>query len=159
MPTRLLLIDDEPSGLLALLEALRQRLHETVIDTAVSAHTALSLLRDNNYHGVLSDIRMAGMDGLTLLNQIRERWPDTPVILMTAAGYDREPEALYNGAFSFVEKPIDLDRLVAVLRAAMAKSELQQRVREANRVSVLNRDSDTPRSGRDVDPSKRPLPE
>jgi DNA-binding NtrC family response regulator len=116
----------------------------------------LSLLREHDYHAVLSDIRMAGMDGVALLNQIRERWPDSPVILMTAAGHDREGEALCSGAFSFVEKPIDLERLGALLTAAMAKSQLQQRVREANRHSVSAIDVEAQRMGLAIDLRQRP---
>jgi two-component system, NtrC family, response regulator GlrR len=157
MPTRLLLIDDEPSGLLALSEALRLRMHETVVDTATSSRTALSLLRDYDYHVVLSDVRMAGLDGVALLNQVRERWPHVPVILMTAAVPDREAEALISGAFAFIEKPVDLDRLLPILNVAMSKSHLQQRVREANRQSHfdfeaqrLSLETDSP----PIDPAK-----
>jgi DNA-binding NtrC family response regulator len=136
MPNRLLLIDDEPTGLLAVAEGLKARLPDTVVDTAVNTHAALSLLHDHQYHVVLSDIRMAGLDGLILLKQVRERWPDTPVLLMTAGGPEKEPEALRNGAFAFIEKPVDLDRLVALLQVAMEKSLFRERVRDANRQST-----------------------
>jgi DNA-binding NtrC family response regulator len=111
---------------------------------------ALSLLREFDYHVVVSDIRMAGLDGLALLNQVRERWPDTPVILMTAAAADREAEALISGAFAFIEKPVDLQRLLPILRVAMAKSHMQQRVREANRQSQLS--FETKQLKLDIDP-------
>jgi two-component system response regulator GlrR len=153
MPTRLLLIDDEPSGLLALSEALRLRLNDTVIDTATNARQALSLLRDFEYHIVVSDVRMAGLDGLALLNQVRERWPSTPVVLMTAAGCGREAEALISGAFAFIEKPIDLDRFVPILRVAMTKSLLEQRVREANRRSRDHLELEAQRLDLDIDPT------
>jgi two-component system response regulator GlrR len=153
MPTRLLLIDDEPAGLLALSEALRLRLNDTVIDTATSTRQALSLLRDFQYHIVVSDIRMAGLDGLALLNQVRERWPGTPVVLMTAAGCSREAEALISGAFAFVEKPIDLDRLIPILRVAMTKSLLEQRVSEANRRSRDHLELEAQRLDLDIDPT------
>jgi DNA-binding NtrC family response regulator len=153
MPTRLLLIDDDATGLLALSEALRNRLDESVIDTALSAQIALGLLRDNDYHAVVSDLRMAGMDGLALLNQVRERWPDTPVLLMTAAGTMREGEALRSGAISFIEKPVNVDRLTAVLKAVMAKSQMRQAVRKANRESISRLDVDAGRIGLAVDPT------
>jgi two-component system response regulator GlrR len=151
MPTRLLVIDDEPTGLLALSEALRHHLGETVVDTAVSTRAALSLLREYDYHVVVSDIRMAGLDGLALLNQVRERWPHTPVILMTAAAADREAEALVSGAFAFIEKPVDLERLLPILRVAMARSHMQQRVREANRQSRTHMDLEAKRLDLDLD--------
>jgi two-component system response regulator GlrR len=153
MPTRLLLIDDEPAGLLALTEALRGHLPETVVDTAASTRAALSHLRDFQYHVVVSDVRMAGLDGLALLNQVRERWPTTPVILMTAGGSGREAEALVSGAFAFIEKPIDLERLLPIVRVAMERSLMQQRVREANRRSQNHLELEAQRLDLDIDPS------
>jgi DNA-binding NtrC family response regulator len=84
MPARVLLIDDDTAGLRALSQALEPRLDDVAIDTAQDSHAALDFLRDWEYGVVVSDIRMPGMDGLALLNQVRERWPDVPVILMTA---------------------------------------------------------------------------
>jgi DNA-binding NtrC family response regulator len=154
MPTRLLVVDDHPPVLLALSEALQRHLNETVIDTALSTTSALSLLRDHAYHAVLSDVRMGGMDGVTLLNQIRERWPDTPVVMMTAAGTGREAEALMSGAVAFVEKPVDIDRLVAILNPAMEKSVMRQRVGEANRRSLAHLQLEAGRLGLSLDPSQ-----
>jgi DNA-binding NtrC family response regulator len=136
VPTRLLLVDDEPWVLLSLSEALKRQLNETVIDTALSTGSALLLLREHDYHVIVSDVRMVGMDGLALLNQIRERWPNTPVVLMTAAGTDREAEALINGAFAFIEKPVDVNRLTRILSVAMEKSLFRQRLAEANQRSI-----------------------
>jgi two-component system response regulator GlrR len=136
MPSRMLLIDDDQSGLKALSEALPPRLPETVIDTALDTHAALAFLRAYDYHVVVSDLRMAGLDGLALLNQVRERWPETQVVLVTATGRDREAEALRSGAFALIEKPVDLDHLVSVLQAAMDRKDLHRRVRQANRFSL-----------------------
>jgi DNA-binding NtrC family response regulator len=80
---------------------------------------------------------MAGMDGPALLNQVRERWPLTPVILMAGRGSNQEGLALCNGAFAFIEKPLNLDRLVSLLNAAISKSDLHLRLREANRESHM----------------------
>jgi two-component system, sensor histidine kinase and response regulator len=145
LPTRLLLVDDEPSFLLALSEALKRQLNETVIDTVLSTEGALLLLREHNYHAIVSDVRMVGMDGLALLNQIRERWPNTPVVLMTGAGTDREAEALSSGAFAFIEKPVDVNRLSRILSVAMEKSLFRQRIAEANRQSLARVEQQTRR--------------
>jgi two-component system response regulator GlrR len=136
MPARLLLIDDDAAGLRALSEALRTRLNDVTVDTAHDSHAALDFLRDWEYHVVISDIRMAGMDGLALLNQVRERWPDVPVILMTAMGWSPEAQALHDGAFAFMEKPLDVDRLISLIQAATEKAELRKRVSAANRASL-----------------------
>jgi DNA-binding NtrC family response regulator len=158
MPSRLLIIDDDPSGLMAMAEAFRQRLPETMVDTASNTRTALSLLRETPYHLVISDIRMNELDGMTLLNQVRERWPEIPVILMTAAGLDREAEALVSGAFAYIEKPIDVARLVPIAQAAMEKCEMRRRVLQANNQSLRHL-HEAQRSRRDADTSVQDPPE
>ena len=66
---------------------------------------------------VLSDINMPGMDGLKLLAEIKQRFPDLPVMLVTAYGDDdRRRRAHQLGAFEFLLKPVDFDRLKAQLR-------------------------------------------
>ena len=66
---------------------------------------------------ILSDINMPGMDGLQLLGEIKERFPDLPVMMVTAYGDDeRRRRASELGAAEFVSKPVDFDRLKAQLR-------------------------------------------
>jgi two-component system, response regulator, stage 0 sporulation protein F len=61
---------------------------------------------------VLSDINMPGMDGLELLGEIKQRRPDLPVMMVTAYGDDeRRRRARQLGAFEFISKPVDFDRL------------------------------------------------
>ena len=66
---------------------------------------------------VLSDINMPGMDGLELLAEIKQRFPDLPVMMVTAYGDDqRRRRARELGAIEFITKPVDFDRLKAQLR-------------------------------------------
>jgi CheY-like chemotaxis protein len=66
---------------------------------------------------ILSDINMPGMDGLILLDEVRERFPDLPVMMVTAYGDDeRRRRATDLGAFEFLTKPVDFDALKAQLR-------------------------------------------
>jgi CheY-like chemotaxis protein len=66
---------------------------------------------------ILSDINMPGMDGLTLLGEIKKRFPDLPVMMVTAYGDDeRWRRADQLGADDFLTKPVDFDRLKAQLR-------------------------------------------
>jgi DNA-binding NtrC family response regulator len=65
----------------------------------------------------LSDINMPGMDGLTLLDEVKQRRPDLPVMMVTAYGDDeRRRRASELGAFEFLTKPVDFDQLKAQLR-------------------------------------------
>ena len=66
---------------------------------------------------ILSDINMPGMDGLALLREIKQRRPDLPVMMVTAYGDDeRRRRASELGAFEFITKPVDFDKLKAQLR-------------------------------------------
>jgi CheY-like chemotaxis protein len=66
---------------------------------------------------ILSDINMPGMDGLTLLREIKTRHPDLPVMMVTAYGDDeRRRQAEKAGAIQFLSKPVDFDLLKAQLR-------------------------------------------
>ena len=66
---------------------------------------------------ILSDINMPGMDGLALLREIKARWPDLPVMMVTAYGDDeRRRRANEYGAAEFLTKPVDFDLLKAQLR-------------------------------------------
>jgi DNA-binding NtrC family response regulator len=136
MLARILVIDDDAAGLSALSDALRRRLIGVAVDAARDSLAALDLLRDWQYDALISDIRMPGMSGLAMLNQVRERWPDVPVILMTAAGWSAEAQALHDGAFAFLEKPVDVERLISLIQAACAKAQMKRRVRAANRRSM-----------------------
>jgi CheY-like chemotaxis protein len=66
---------------------------------------------------ILSDINMPGMDGLTLLGEIKQRWPELPVMMVTAYGDDeRRRRAGEYGAAEFITKPVDFDMLKERLR-------------------------------------------
>jgi two-component system C4-dicarboxylate transport response regulator DctD len=83
---------------------------------------------------VVSDIRLPGMDGTTLLRQLVERDPDLPVILMTGHGDVRTAvQAMKDGAYDFVEKPFPSRELVAVVKKALDKRKLTLEVRQLRR--------------------------
>jgi CheY-like chemotaxis protein len=88
--------------------------------TITSGAQALELLAGEiqpTLVAVLSDINMPGMDGLQLLGEIKQRRPDLPIIMVTAYGDDeRRCRARELGAFEFITKPVDFDRLKEQLR-------------------------------------------
>src|SRR5690348_252846 len=83
---RLLVIDDDPTLLVALPETLRSKLQDCVVDTADTPDKALQFVQDKAYDAIISDIRMPGMDGVMLTMKMREIQPSTPVILITGHG-------------------------------------------------------------------------
>lgn len=93
--------------------------------TCASAEVALDAL-DADYPGVLiSDIRMPGMDGMTLLREVHRRDPDLPVILITGHGdISTAVEAMREGAWDFLEKPFAAGQLIDVVRRATEKRQL-----------------------------------
>src|SRR5881296_2547090 len=128
---RVLIVDDDPALLQALPETLRLRMGEVTVDTADSGAAALDRIAARDYDAIVTDIKMPGTDGLTLLAAIRARRPDTPTLMTTGHGeHALAIHALRGGAHDFIQKPIDRDYFVASLRRAIEMSELARRMKE-----------------------------
>src|SRR5690349_2166522 len=126
-----LIVDDDLALLQALPEALRLRMGEVTVDTADSAAAALDRIAARDYDAIVTDIKMQGMDGLTLLAEVRGRRPDTPVLMITGHGeHALAIQALRGGAYDFIQKPIDRDDFVAALRRAILAHALSRRVKD-----------------------------
>jgi DNA-binding NtrC family response regulator len=138
MARRFLIVDDDEPGREALAAAVRDQLPETAVDTAESAESAGRLLESNSYDLLVCDVLMPEADGLTVLRESRRRYPNMPIILITAGGVDREEAALYAGAYAFIEKPIDLQRFIGAVNAALEFREMDHRVQEQNFRSLVN---------------------
>ncbi|TPW18765.1 MAG: response regulator receiver modulated diguanylate cyclase [Halothiobacillaceae bacterium] len=122
--TRILVVDDEES----LREIVSQLLLEDGFDvaTAASGEAALALSRARPFHLVLTDIRMGGMDGITLLQELKRVNQDTQVIIMTSyASLDTVIKAMRLGAYDYLIKPVDnLDLITAAVKRALEKLKL-----------------------------------
>jgi signal transduction histidine kinase len=128
---RILIVDDDAALLQALPVALQLRLGSVQVETSDSATTALERIARHDYDTIVSDIKMPGMDGLTLLLRIRELRPDTPTLLITGHGeHDLAVQALRGGAYDFIQKPIDRDYFVASLQRAIQTRQLRRQVEE-----------------------------
>jgi DNA-binding NtrC family response regulator len=126
-----LIVDDDLALLEALPEALRLRMGGVTVETADSAATALDRMADQDYDAIVTDIRMPGMDGLKLLDEIRTRKPDTPTLIITGHGdNDLVVHALRGGARDFIQKPIDRDYFVAALYRAIREHVATRRNKE-----------------------------
>ena len=122
MGVSIMVVDDEPD----VAELFRQRFRREarqgtyVLHFAGSGEEALQQLAgaiEPQLIVILSDINMPGMDGLTLLREIKKLQPDLPVMMVTAYGDDeRRRQAARDGAIEFVTKPVDIDFLKQQLR-------------------------------------------
>lgn len=128
MPQSLLIIDDEPDLLLGLKRLLQPYFQHMQVLTAESPQTALELMEKEVVTVVLSDIRMPGMDGMALLQKLKDKASPPAVVLMTAYGtIDLAIEALKQGAYDFLTKPLDEDRLVHTLKKALERQQLLEK--------------------------------
>src|SRR2546426_10936546 len=128
---RVLIVADDAALLQALPETLRLRMCQVTVDTADSAAAALDRIAARDYDAIVTDIKMPGMDGLTLLAEIRGRRPDTPILMITGHGEDALAiQALRGGAYDFIPKPIDRDDFVASLYRAIRAQAPNRRAKD-----------------------------
>jgi PAS domain S-box-containing protein len=128
VPT-VLIVDDDPALLEALPEALRLRMGEVTVETCDSAPDALARIAVEDYDAIITDIKMPGMDGLALLDEIQNLRPETPTLLITGHGeHDLAIQALRRGAYDYIQKPIDREYFTASLSRAIEKRSLARRV-------------------------------
>ncbi|GAA5028502.1 Fis family transcriptional regulator [Marivirga lumbricoides] len=120
---RILLIDDEVSIRQTLKEILEYEKYE--IEEAANGAEGLKKIESQHFDLVLCDVKMPKMDGLELLNAVYDKAIDVPFIMISAHGtIDTAVEATKKGAFDFISKPPDLNRLLVSVRNALDKSTL-----------------------------------
>jgi two-component system nitrogen regulation response regulator NtrX len=123
--SKILVIDDEESIRMALKEILE--FEEYKVDTAQDGKEALEMLRANDYDLAFCDIKMPGMDGIELLDKINAEGIDLPVIMISGHGnIETAVESIKKGAFDFIQKPLDLNRVLVTIRNGLDKKELQK---------------------------------
>ncbi len=115
---KILLVDDDAS-LLRLL-SMRLKAADFTVVTAASGRQALARLSTFQPQVIITDLRMEGMDGLTLFNEIHTRYPSLPVIILTAHGTIPDAvDATRKGVFSYLTKPFDSQQLLENITAAL----------------------------------------
>ena len=118
---QLLVVENESVTLNLLSTLLKGDAHE--VSSASGAEDALVILGQRTFDLMLSDIRMTPMDGMELLKQTRERYPDMPVIMLTAFGsVSTAVDALKLGAFDYLTKPFKIDELMSTVKRALEYS-------------------------------------
>ena len=118
---KILIADDERSIRRTLKEILE--FEKFTVDEAGDGLECLSKIKQSDYDVVLLDIKMPNLDGLEALERIQQINSDIPVIMISGhANIDTAVEAVKKGAFDFISKPPDLNRMLITIRNAMDKS-------------------------------------
>jgi len=126
----ILVVDDEKNYLLVLSAVLEDEGYEVL--TAQGGHEALEIQKSSDLDLILSDMKMPAMDGIELLENIKALDPDLPMIMMTAHGtIDKAVEAMQKGAYSYILKPFDNERLTLYVKKAVS---MYQVVKENRRL-------------------------
>jgi DNA-binding NtrC family response regulator len=119
----LLLVEDKNELRAMLRKALERNGHS--VDEAADGSAAIQKLRNRRYQMVLTDLKMPGASGLEVLRESKQADSTIPVILLTAFGsVDEAVSAMKEGAFDFIQKPVDLDHLKLLVERATRQQEL-----------------------------------
>ncbi|MCT4588576.1 MAG: sigma-54 dependent transcriptional regulator [Carboxylicivirga sp.] len=120
---KILVIDDQRSIRNTLKDILEYENHS--VDLAEDGEQGLEQFKANKYDVILCDIKMPNMDGMEVLDKIHEQNRDAPVIMISGHGnIDTAVEAIKKGAYDFIEKPLDLNRMLVTIRNAIEKKDL-----------------------------------
>jgi DNA-binding NtrC family response regulator len=122
----ILLIDDDRS----LCEVLEFNLKEQgyKVDTVFTGKQGFAQLKKRNYHLVITDMKMPGMDGMQVLKELQKTKPQTMVIIITAfASEEMAAEAIKLGAYEYITKPINLEDFNHMVRNALERFQLVEK--------------------------------
>jgi two-component system nitrogen regulation response regulator NtrX len=138
--SKVLIIDDERpirNSLRDILEYEKLKIQE-----ASNGNEALELISKNHFDLILCDIKMPGMDGMELLCKIQESHSEVPVIMISGHGnVETAVDALKKGAYDFIEKPIDLNRLLVTVRNALDRASLVEETKTLRKKLPQSKDS------------------
>ncbi len=148
-PSSILVVDDDQRNREMLAEALIQAGFE--VDIARDGVEAMRKAGEATYDAVLSDIRMTPLSGLDLLDSLHKIMPEMPIVLLTAFGsVDTAIQAMKQGAFDYIAKPVNLDELVLTMKRAVE----HRRLIEDNR-TLQRAFSERPRAASLIGQSKK----
>ncbi len=120
---KILIIDDERSIRNTMKDILEFEKHK--VSLAENGRAGLDVALSNSFDLIFSDIKMPEMDGIEFLEQLKSKDVDTPVVMISGHGsIETAVECIKKGAFDFIEKPVDLNRLLITVRNALDKSVL-----------------------------------
>jgi len=120
---KILVIDDERSIRNTLKDILGLEGHK--VEVAEDGEQGFTMASGTKFDAVFCDIKMPKMDGMEVLDKLRENSPETPIVMISGHGdVDTAVESIKKGAFDYIQKPLDLNRLLVTLRNALDRSNL-----------------------------------
>ena len=140
MTERILVIDDEPD-MLMLMSMIVEENTEWVVETTNNPSEGLKMAMENDYDLVIADLKMPGLDGMEVFEELKEMKPDIPVIIITAYGsLEIADEARNKGVADFIIKPFrkdtilfTMDRVLELARIKRENLELKKKLEEKSR--------------------------
>jgi len=127
-PSRLLILDDDPTLLFVLSRTLETGLDHCTVDACETGVRALDLVTLHPYDAIISDVMMPGMNGWQFLRAVKQVRPDTPVFLMSGiADHGLMTEAVEAGAAGFFAKPFDPEKFVRTVRGCLNRRQIGHR--------------------------------
>lgn len=143
-PTKILVVDDEPDLELLISQKFRKKIrnNDFSFTFAHNGIDALDKLKDNEIDIVLTDLNMPEMDGLTLISKLKEQYPNTRSVIISAYGdMDNIRKALNHGAFDFLTKPIDFEDLeITISKTLNEVIALKQAELDREKLIVIERE-------------------
>ncbi len=122
---RVLLVDDEERFVVSTKKFLTNRNYDVL--TAFNGMSALEMLEANDIHVVVLDVKMPGMDGVSVLKEIKRRFPLVEVVMLTGhATFESAVAGIKTGASDYLMKPAEPDELVQKIEAAFEKRKLNE---------------------------------
>ena len=127
----ILILDADPMVLCTLADTVRRRLPGAAVNTAASLHAGLKKLAHTDYDAILSDARLPDAPGVAAISILRQRHPDTPIMLMSAElGQDLMAYATLSGVYFFLHKPIEHNVLIAMLNRVIEQRRLGRQIHQ-----------------------------
>jgi len=125
VPSRVLLVDDEREFVQTLSERLQLRDMGSAV--AYDGESALNLVEEDDPEVMIIDLKMPGIDGMEILKQVKTTRPEIEVIVLTGHGSEKDrKKCMQLGAFAYMQKPVDIDKLSDTLKEAHAKIRKQK---------------------------------
>ncbi len=133
---KILIVEDEKITLVTLRDALRKKGH--VVTTCETGKEGLENIKQSAFDVVLTDLRLPAMNGIDILKKVKEKDPNTHVIVMTAYGtIENAVEALQLGAYDYLTKPFSYDELYAILDKIQDHNRIiEENIRLKNKLSL-----------------------